>query len=192
MPVVIAGAGAFGREVCGWIWPNRHVRGFIDDEKDDALSTIVGYVPKSDDTVAVAISDPHGREQVVALLGDIEYAKVFPERTSWCEIGKGCIFCPFTAVSSGAKVGNFVIANLHTTIGHDVEVGDFCTLSSHVDLCGRVKLGKRVFVGSHAVVMPGVTVGDDAKIGAGAVVFRDVPARATVYGNPAKMIKRGL
>ncbi len=42
-----------------------------------------------------------------------------------------------------------------------------------------------------ALILPGVTVGDDAIIGAGSVVNRDVPAGATVVGNPARRLPPG-
>ena len=45
-----------------------------------------------------------------------------------------------------------------------------------------------VWIGGGALIMPGVTVGDDALIGAGSVVTRDVPAGATVAGNPARVL----
>lgn len=48
-----------------------------------------------------------------------------------------------------------------------------------------VMIGANVWIGGGAIVLPGVTIGDDAIVGAGAVVTRDVPAGATVVGNPA-------
>jgi maltose O-acetyltransferase len=50
-----------------------------------------------------------------------------------------------------------------------------------------VRIGRNVWIGGGAIILPGVTVGDDALIGAGAVVTRDVPAGATVAGNPARV-----
>ena len=49
-----------------------------------------------------------------------------------------------------------------------------------------VKIGADVWIGGGAIVLPGVTIGDEAIVGAGAVVTRDVPAGATVVGNPAR------
>ncbi len=43
-------------------------------------------------------------------------------------------------------------------------------------------------IGVNVTIVPFVTVGEDALVGAGAVVTRDVPARAVVYGNPARVI----
>jgi len=43
-------------------------------------------------------------------------------------------------------------------------------------------------IGSNATILCGVTIGQGAIVGAGAVVTKDVPAGATVAGNPAKII----
>ncbi|TSJ64256.1 sugar O-acetyltransferase [Starkeya sp. 3C] len=51
-----------------------------------------------------------------------------------------------------------------------------------------VHIGRNVWIGGKAIILPGVTIGDDALVGAGAVVTRDVPAGATVVGNPARVV----
>jgi acetyltransferase-like isoleucine patch superfamily enzyme len=51
-----------------------------------------------------------------------------------------------------------------------------------------VRIGEFAIVHPRATILPGVSVGDNAVIGAGAVVLKDVPAGATVFGNPAKVI----
>ncbi|MCS6914560.1 MAG: hypothetical protein NZ890_15130 [Myxococcota bacterium] len=45
-------------------------------------------------------------------------------------------------------------------------------------------------IGIGAIILPGVTVGEGAQVGAGAVVTRDVPARAVVAGNPARVLRQ--
>jgi acetyltransferase-like isoleucine patch superfamily enzyme len=47
-----------------------------------------------------------------------------------------------------------------------------------------------VDVGANAVILGAITIGDGAVIGAGAVVLKDVPARAVVAGNPARVISQ--
>ena len=51
-----------------------------------------------------------------------------------------------------------------------------------------IHIGRNVWIGGGAILLPGVTIGDDALIGAGSVVTRDVPAGATVVGNPARVL----
>lgn len=43
-------------------------------------------------------------------------------------------------------------------------------------------------IGANATILPGVEIGAFAMVGAGCVVTRDVPARAIVVGNPARII----
>jgi maltose O-acetyltransferase len=50
-----------------------------------------------------------------------------------------------------------------------------------------VRIGRNAWIGGGAIILPGVSIGDDALVGAGSVVTRDVPAGATVVGNPARV-----
>jgi len=55
------------------------------------------------------------------------------------------------------------------------------------EIARPIVIEEKVWIGGGAIILPGVTVGDNAVIGAGSVVTRDVPARATVVGNPARL-----
>ena len=82
------------------------------------------------------------------------------------------------------------------TIGETAEVGDGCSILQGVTLGGtgkevgdrHPKIGKGVLVSVGAKVLGNIRVGDEAKIAAGSVVLKDVPARATVAGVPAKIV----
>lgn len=190
--ILIAGAGNFGRETAGWLHMiGRPAFGFIDDIKPGAWARILDYVPEPGDEILVAVADPKGREQVVAVLREKQatfHSLYMMHRSPSSDIGGGCIWCPGSAVSASAHVGEFVHVNLNSTVGHDVVLGDYCTLSCHVDLMGHVEVGNRVFFGSGARVLPGVRVGDDCVIGAGAIVMADVRAGSTVYAMPARTL----
>lgn len=64
---------------------------------------------------------------------------------------------------------------------------DAALRASGAEFGAPIRIGNRVWLGGGAIVLPGVTIGDDAVIGAGAVVTKDVPAGATVLGNPARV-----
>jgi maltose O-acetyltransferase len=52
-----------------------------------------------------------------------------------------------------------------------------------------VHIGRCAWIGGGAIILPGLTIGDHSVVGAGSVVTRDVPAGATVVGNPARVIR---
>ncbi len=51
-----------------------------------------------------------------------------------------------------------------------------------------VRIGTGAYLGAGCIVLPGVTVGAGAYLGEGSVVTKDVPARAVVFGNPARVV----
>lgn len=61
----------------------------------------------------------------------------------------------------------------------------------HPDEFERTVLRQGSSIGAGAVILPGVTIGYGAMVGAGSVVVGDVPANATVVGNPARIIGYG-
>jgi tetrahydrodipicolinate N-acetyltransferase len=55
-----------------------------------------------------------------------------------------------------------------------------------------VAIGHRVMIGCYATVLAGVTIGDGAVVAAGSVVTKDVPPRALVAGNPARVLSKNV
>ena len=82
-------------------------------------------------------------------------------------------------------------------IGETARIGTRVTLYQGVTLGGtgfqrgkrHPTLGDNVTVGSGAKLLGPIVVGDGAKIGANTVVVEDVPAGATVVGNPGHPVR---
>jgi serine O-acetyltransferase len=102
-------------------------------------------------------------------------------------------------IHPAAEIGNefFIDHGSGVVIGETAKIGDRVTLYQGVTLGGtgfqrgkrHPSLGDNVTVGSGAKLLGPIAVEDGAKIGANTVVVEDVPAGATVVGNPGHPVR---
>lgn len=128
-----------------------------------------------------------------------------------CEVGDDSKVGTFVEIQKGARIGRRCKISSHTFLCEGVTIEDDVFLGHNVtfinDLYPRatnaggalqteadwavvpttVKRGASI--GSSVTILCGVTIGEGALVGAGSVVTRDVPARAVVAGNPARVIR---
>lgn len=129
-----------------------------------------------------------------------------------CEIGDGTKVGSFVEIQKGASVGRNCKVSSHTFIcegvtiedevfiGHGVnfindkypratvEGGGLQTEADWTVLPTIVRRGASI--GTGATILGNLEIGERAVVGAGAVVTRNVPAGATVAGNPARVIEK--
>lgn len=206
--IVIIGAGGFGREVAWLIEDiNRAKRewnivGFVDDEESILGTDINGYkvignidwLKGQELSVVNAIADPTTKKKVMSRLemSKNKYPVLIHPNVICSElvdIGEGSIICAGNIITVNIEIGKHVIVNLDCTIGHDAIIGDFSTVLPSVNISGYVKTGECVSVGTGAAVIQGINIGENTVIGAGAVVVKDLPAKCTAVGSPAKPVK---
>jgi acetyltransferase-like isoleucine patch superfamily enzyme len=145
------------------------------------------------------------------------YNPALTEVQDGVQIGRGTRVGSFTLIHQGAKIGEDCTIGSHCNIcdcqiGNSVSIQTACHITRGTIIKDGVFIGPGVItlndplvagrplkaptveagarIGGGAVLLPGVTVGSMATVGSGAVVTKDVAAKCTVVGNPARILAR--
>lgn len=128
-----------------------------------------------------------------------------------CSIDSGSRVGTFVEIQRGARIGRNCKIQSHSFICEGVTIEDNVFVGHNVSFINdmnpratnsdgsiqtdedwsmvKTLVKKGASIGTSATILGGVTIGENALVGAGAVVTKDVPAGATVVGNPARIIK---
>jgi UDP-2-acetamido-3-amino-2,3-dideoxy-glucuronate N-acetyltransferase len=128
-----------------------------------------------------------------------------------CEIGDGTKIGSFVEIQKNARVGRNCKVSSHTFICEGVTIEDEVFIGHGVNFINdkypratieggglqteadwtvlQTIVRRGASIGTGATILGNVEIGERAIVGAGAVVTKNVPAGATVAGNPARIMK---
>jgi len=127
-----------------------------------------------------------------------------------CTIGDDTSIGTFVEIQKGAVIGARCKIQSHTFICEGVTIEDEVFVGHNVNFIndtyprattdGALQteadwklvptlVRRGASLGTGSTILGGVTIGEGAIVGAGSVVTRDVPARAVVAGNPARLLR---
>lgn len=135
-----------------------------------------------------ALSNVYG-----CVIGDHTRVAAFAEIQRGAVVGARCKVSSHAFICAGVTIEDEVFIGHHVCFTNDRhpratnDRGELQTDDDWEVLPTLVR--RRASIGSGAVILPGVTIGEGALVGAGSVVTRDVPAWATVVGNPARSLR---
>lgn len=208
-PVIILGAQKLGTAALDIFNSNNVVvYCLLDDNKDLQQQEInnVLVMGSTDDSeflkligkscdVFVAAEDVAARKSMVKLLKD-EYKAVpvnaihrFSAVSEFAWLGHGNLIGAGAVINNNAKLGSHNLIHANAVVDNFAELADYVQVGAGAVINSEVKIEEGAFIGSGAVIVAGVKIGKNARIGAGSVVVADVPAKATVFGNPAAPVK---
>ena len=209
--IAIFGVGGFGREVLTLIKdinkvaPQYNIIGFFDDghEKNEIINgyPMLGKTEElnewpTDISIAISVGTPKIKKQIVEKLCNphISYPTLIHPNvvigdTDYVKIGKGCIICAGSVITTNIEIKDFVILNLECTVGHDTVIKDYAAFMPSCNISGEVLIGEGVYCGTGVKIINQTSIGEYAILGAGAVVTNPLPAYCTAVGVPAKVIK---
>ena len=199
MKTVFIGAGGHSLSVID-CFNKDEIAGFIDAHKDGLHAgfpilarSIYEFKDRHKYKYHISIGDRDYREKIrneleelgLELVNVIAKEAIVSERTI---IGKGNFIGKNVVINAGVEIGDNNIINTGAVIEHGCSIGNNSAVAALAVLNGDVKIGDGVIIGSNAVCNGQISIGDYATVGSGAVVTKNVEARTTVVGIPAREI----
>ena len=132
------------------------------------------------------------------------------------ETGHGTLIREENVIGNDVSIGSGTVVEHHVVIGDRVRVHSKAFIPEYTVLEAESWIGPNVVltnaryprsptvketlrgptirrgakIGANSTVLPGIEIGEGALVGAGSVVTKDVPPRAVVVGNPARVVKQ--
>jgi len=145
-------------------------------------------------------------------LADVQSSSIGKNTRIWqfvvilprARIGADCNVCSHCFIENDVLVGDRVTIKNGVQLWDGLRVADDVFIGPNVTFTNDRYPRSREYpdrfaitvieagasIGAGAVILPGLVIGCGAMVGAGAVVTHDVPPRALVLGNPARVVRR--
>jgi acetyltransferase-like isoleucine patch superfamily enzyme len=122
-------------------------------------------------------------------IGDETKIGTFVEIQKNAIVGRRCKISSHTFICEGVTIED------HVFVGHGVTFINDTTSTGELQTADDWQVQptlvrKGASIGSGATILSNIVIGENAIVAAGSVVTHDVPAHATVAGNPARVLKR--
>lgn len=215
-PLVIIGAGGFGREVLDIVndinsrlpedaSDRFEFVGFVDDGEPDMgrLSRIgaryIGPSSSLDDLpkgcqYSIGIGSGTVRRALddAATAAGLRPATLIHGSATFgadVRVAPGAVVCAHVSVTTNVSIGRHAHINLNSTIGHDAILADFSTVNPLCAISGEVTVDEEAMVGTNSAINQGLTIGRGSIVGSGSAVTKNVDNYTLVAGVPAAFKK---
>lgn len=212
-PIVIVGAGGFGREVLAII---RDINEAAEAGGSDAVYDFLGFIddgePNMERIHRLGVVHKGGMNFINALPQGCQYVigigsgEVRKQLSVRCDsaglqaatlvaptayigpdvrLSPGAVVCAHASLTTNIEVGQHVHINLNSTVGHDAVLEAFSTVNPLSAVSGDVTVGECSMIGTNSAVNQGIRIGRGSLVASGSAVIKDVADKTLVAGVPA-------
>ena len=133
------------------------------------------------------------REDILLSLGvePERFATVIHPKSSIsknAKIGRNVLIMAGVVVAANAILGDHVVVLPNAVIHHDSHIEDLTLIGANVTIAGGVKVGRNSYIGAASSIKNGIQLGEKMLVGMGANVVSSFSERATIAGNPARVL----